>query len=358
MDYVVFGTGYGATLMLLGWALRTFGPGARYQDSGDGSVMGADAILARISWRRFAAALGSVIITAGASLILVTVALILINPGDETGALIALICFALILLAVAVWTWLYVGRYGTHGILPERREEPAVVPARGMERVEPTAAMAIDGREADGISGTQEPDDDIYEEPGIGEDHDGFAAVTNDDISEYDELESRYAKFLLHHPDDVVTVQQVHEDASAEILEDRGPSVADVNGNEVPEEAEELAAYGDPPDIEAPDDRLTAVIPDFQPVSNDEPQTVDTIHISLNEDRPMEDVQLDDSSPTPDVNDLESDEEPLPGDVTATDGESDESGRALDLQDTEEGRAEALRRLHAWQPPDTEEKNS
>ncbi len=358
MDYVVFGTGYGATLMLLGWALRTFGPGARYQDPGDSSVMGADAILARISWRRFAAALSAVIVTAGASLILVTVALILINPGDETGALIALVCFALILLAVAVWTWFYVGRYGTHGILPERREEPAVFPARGMERVEPAPAMAIAGHEATRISGAQEPDDDIYKEPGVGEDHDGFAADSNDGIFEDEELESRYAKFLLHHPDDVVTVQAIDEDASAENLEDSDTGVTHFNGDELPEEAEELAEYGDPLDIEAPEDHLTAVIPDYQQGPGDESQAVDTIHISSNEDGPLEDVRLDDASPAPDVIDPETDEGSLSSDAMGTDDESDVSARAVDLEDTEEGRTEALRRFYAWQLPDTDQKNS
>jgi hypothetical protein len=358
VDYVVFGTGYGATLMLLGWALRTFGPGARYQDPGDGSVMGGDAILARISWRRFASALGAVIVTAGVFFILVTVALILINPGDETGALVALICLALILLAVAIWTWLYVGRYGTHGILPERLEEHPASPTRGTEANEPAPAMALASRGAVETVGTIEPYEHIDEEPGVGEDYDGFVAEADDDTFEDDELESRYAKFLLHHPDEVVTVQRIDEDASSVDVEDKDPAVTDPDRDELRDEAEAPDVYDVPPTIDTANGSLAATIPDYQPVPDDESQVDDKTHISLDEDHRLEDVQPEDSSTTPEVIDLETDEESLPRDTVTGGDESHPSARGIELEDTEEGRAEALRRLHAWQPPDTDEKNT
>ena len=358
MDYVVFGTGYGATLMLLGWALRTFGPGARYKDPDDGAVMAADAILARISWRRFAAALGAVIVTAGASFILVTVALILINPGDGAGALVALICLVLILLAVAIWTWLYVGRYGTHGILPERREEPAAFSIRGTDAIEPAAAMALAGREAVAPVARVEPYEHIDEEPGFGEDYDPFVADVDSDTFEDEEQESRYAKFLLHHPDEAVTVQRIDEGTSPVEVEDDAPAVTSLDGNELPGEAEAPVVNDDPTTIDTPGGSLAASIPDAQPVPDDESQMNDTTHIRPDENQRPAAVQPEDPLTTPEAVDLGIDEKPLPRDMVTRDDESDPSARGIELDNTEEGRAEALRRLHAWQPPDSGEKNT
>lgn len=234
MDYVVFGTGYGATLLLLGWALRTFGPGLRCRDSDDEATMSADAILARISWRRFAAALGGVIATDGAVLILLTMVLVLINPGDETGMRAALICFALILLTVAVWTWLYVSRYGTHGILPERKDDSTVFQSGRGEKPQPAPIMS---------TVTQ----NVYEIEQAGDQH--YAEATHDEA--YDEIEtqaydafqdeeqeSRYAKYQLHHPDGLVAAEPRHG-VTSPADRDRDRLVATIDREESPTESEE-----------------------------------------------------------------------------------------------------------------------
>jgi hypothetical protein len=123
VDYVVFGIGFGATLVLLGWALRTFGPGLRYRAPEDGeAVLSGAALLGKLSWTRFVSALGAVVATGGTAMLIGTIVTILLAPRDRVGTIVVLSCFFLILFAACVWAWLYIGRYGTHGILPERTE--------------------------------------------------------------------------------------------------------------------------------------------------------------------------------------------------------------------------------------------
>jgi hypothetical protein len=121
VDYVVFGIGFGATLVLLGWALRTFGPGLRYRppDGADAVLSGAD-LLGKLSWTRFVSALGAVVATGGTAMLIGTVITILMTPRDRVGTIVVLSCFLLILIVACIWAWMYIGRYGTHGILPER----------------------------------------------------------------------------------------------------------------------------------------------------------------------------------------------------------------------------------------------
>lgn len=202
MDYVVFGTGYGATLMLLGWALRTFGPSLRYQDPDQNVDHGIEFSVARTSWRRFAAALGAVVTTAGAVFVVVTFALILINPGNSMGAIIAWISFGLILLAVAAWAWVYVGRYGIYGILP--------VPRQGIEVVRASDNIAQRERRALHMQRNSTSEADVVErvpaddadDVDSDEAYDDLGAPASYDPGE-DEWEARYAKYQQHHPEAV-----------------------------------------------------------------------------------------------------------------------------------------------------------
>lgn len=123
MDYVVFGIGFGSTLVLLGWALRTFGPGLRFREPEDGeSVLSGEALLGKLSWTRFIIACGAVLGSGGALMVLATIATVIVGPSDRTGTIVVLSCFFLMLIAVCGWAWLYIGRYGTHGILPPRTQ--------------------------------------------------------------------------------------------------------------------------------------------------------------------------------------------------------------------------------------------
>jgi hypothetical protein len=123
VDYVVFGIGFGATLVLLGWALRTFGPGLRFRppDNGEGVLSGA-ALLGKLAWTRFVSALGAVVATGGVLMLLSTFVTIVVSPRDRVGTIVVLSSFFLVLTAACIWAWIYIGRYGTHGILPDRTE--------------------------------------------------------------------------------------------------------------------------------------------------------------------------------------------------------------------------------------------
>lgn len=205
MDYVVFGTGYGATLMLLGWALRTFGPGLRHSSSNGDHVESGDRMLAKLSWSRYATGLGTLITTAGAVLILVTFVTMLINPGDDWGGMVAWISFGLILLAIAFWNWIYVGRYGVHGVVPERRDGSSIFRSRKeketdvvTESSESTPAPLIVEMTPDSdiaVADRSTDDDELGEE--VSPDEDEF--VFDDEFE--DERVSRYARYQVHHPE-------------------------------------------------------------------------------------------------------------------------------------------------------------
>lgn len=133
MDYILFGMGFGASLMLLGWALRTFGPAWKYADvSRDDST---DRYVYKRFWNRFVQGLGGVLAIAGTAMVVLTFLVMLLNPADETGEMFALVVWVAISLIVFGWCWAYLRRYGTTGIWSQeegygfrsRRPKPARV---------------------------------------------------------------------------------------------------------------------------------------------------------------------------------------------------------------------------------------
>lgn len=117
MDYVLFGMGYGSTLMLLGWALRTFGPERKYKDVNPEDI---DRTVAQRRWVRFIQGLGGVIAIAGTAMVLFTFIVMLVNPDDETGSFIALVTWGFLAVAVLIWCWFYVSSFGLLGIWSRR----------------------------------------------------------------------------------------------------------------------------------------------------------------------------------------------------------------------------------------------
>ena len=113
MDYVLFGMGYGATLMLLGWALRTFGPERKYKDVNPEDI---DRSILQRRWIRFIQGLGGVISIAGTALVVFTFVVMLINPDDDTGSMVALVTWGFLTLAVLIWCWFYVSSFGVTGV--------------------------------------------------------------------------------------------------------------------------------------------------------------------------------------------------------------------------------------------------
>jgi hypothetical protein len=133
LDYVVFGIGFGATILVLGLLLRDVGPRLRYRrPGGSDGVLPADLLVAKVSWTRYCHALGAVLAIGGSIFLLTTLVSIVLMLSDGTGGWVMLGALAVLFLLVFYWTWAYFDRFGSYGILPERpasdaAPEPTVV---------------------------------------------------------------------------------------------------------------------------------------------------------------------------------------------------------------------------------------
>lgn len=123
MDYVVFGIGMGASLVLLGLAGRAIGPMLRYRQSRTkGEVLSAVELLAQVAWARFCNALGAAIAMGGLLLLIVTGINMALRVDDGAAALIVGLTLLLIVVLMAIWTWAFIGRFGLHGIVSRQTE--------------------------------------------------------------------------------------------------------------------------------------------------------------------------------------------------------------------------------------------
>ncbi|MCA9834335.1 MAG: hypothetical protein KC435_10330 [Thermomicrobiales bacterium] len=144
MDYILFGMGFGASLMLLGWALRTFGPAWKYADVSSDDP--SNRYVYKRFWNRFVQGLGGVLAIAGSAMVILTFLVMLLNPADETGELFALVVWISIVLIIFGWCWAYMRRYGTTGIWSReegygfRSQSPKVARAA---RVSPRASAPV-----------------------------------------------------------------------------------------------------------------------------------------------------------------------------------------------------------------------
>lgn len=114
MDYVLFGMGYGASLMLLGWALRTFGPQFKYKNPPQAE--NPEYQVEQRFWVRFIQGLGGVLAIAGTAFVLMTFVVVLVNPSDAMGRNLALGIWVVILISILAWCWFYIAQYGLTGI--------------------------------------------------------------------------------------------------------------------------------------------------------------------------------------------------------------------------------------------------
>lgn len=123
VDYFVFGIGFGASLVLVGWALRQFGPGLRFRKADSGrNVLSAEEMLIRHDWARFCISLGGLLSIAGAIVLLTTIVTLLIRPSDRAGSIVAGALFVLVLAGVAAWIGLFLSQHQGLGF---RRQAPA-----------------------------------------------------------------------------------------------------------------------------------------------------------------------------------------------------------------------------------------
>lgn len=321
--------------------------------------MSGERLLAKLSWSRFMTGLGSVIATAGAALILITFITMIINPGDDTGGLVASIAFVLILIAAAVWSWLYVGRYGVHGILPERRDESSIFRSRKekdvpVEAPEPAPAPQVTVVNPGVATAVVDQDFDDHEDEGDDDDSaDEEEFIFDDELAE--EQESRYAKYRMHHPEED-GYTSLFDSEESDYVGDQSSTAGEGDANGIP-----VQESSDDPVIDerAADDRTEMaeaieLRTDERPVAASSSASSDAAAdtISTVEDAALEPIEDAEAPSTPEVTSEEADSPALSS--TASESETDTRAKEdLDvierttISSSESGRAEALRNLRA-----------
>lgn len=147
LDYVIFGIALGAALVLVGWSLQQFGPSMRYRVSSD-DVQSGTQLVSRLAWERFCAAAGLVVIIIGAILLVVTFVTLIVSPSDRTATLTVLVTTLLLIIGSAIWTWVYIQRFGLAGIVDQdrQRERAAAFRSSSQQRRHPAgSAMTVYG---------------------------------------------------------------------------------------------------------------------------------------------------------------------------------------------------------------------
>jgi len=131
LDYIIFGIGSGATLVLIGWLLRDWGPRLRDRAPSGEDVLSASEMVVRMAWARFCTTCGMAMVLCGIPVLIVTAVAALLSAGDDRGALAVLIAFAVAILLMLIWTGLYLRQFGSMGVYRPRpaKPKPADVPA-------------------------------------------------------------------------------------------------------------------------------------------------------------------------------------------------------------------------------------
>ena len=118
LDYIIFGLGAGATLTLVGWAFREWGPSVR-----DRSPAGAETVLSgyelvdRMAWQRFCRSCGALLAIVGLLVLLATIIATALMLSNRTGSTIVLSTMAACVVATLVWLGLFLHRFGARGII-------------------------------------------------------------------------------------------------------------------------------------------------------------------------------------------------------------------------------------------------
>lgn len=137
--------------MLIGWLLREVGPSLRDRRARAATeVLGAQQLVDQMRWARFCGACGVALALGGALVLLVTLIALLASPSDTGGAWAVLSAFGIAAIAMLVWAWLFVSRFGIAGVY---RTKPAA--ARSTTALEPSVVS---------ISGDHDEEDDDLED--------------------------------------------------------------------------------------------------------------------------------------------------------------------------------------------------
>lgn len=126
MDYILYGAGTGASLAVIGWVLREWGPQLRDGRPEEGQIQSASELIDRMSWSRFCASCGMALVFGGTLILLVTGAVALWNPGDDLAARILLGTYIAVSILLLLWSGFYTRQFGTHGIYRPAPPEPIV----------------------------------------------------------------------------------------------------------------------------------------------------------------------------------------------------------------------------------------
>ena len=140
LDYIIFGIGSGASLILIGWAFREWGPVLRDRDPGDDDVLSATELVWRMSWARFCATCGMALILTGTLMLIATAIAVALSLVDATGTVVVTAMYALGLLLMLVWLGLYLSQFGTSGVIRPKKQRSQPETAVATPAVEMTSA--------------------------------------------------------------------------------------------------------------------------------------------------------------------------------------------------------------------------
>ncbi len=130
MDYIIFGLGLGATLTLVGWALREWGAAFRDRSSSsEQTVLSGYELVNQMAWQRFCRACGAVLAIFGLLVLLATIIATGLGLPNATGATIVLATIAVCAVATLVWLGLFLHRFGARGILRPKSMTPSSLPS-------------------------------------------------------------------------------------------------------------------------------------------------------------------------------------------------------------------------------------
>jgi hypothetical protein len=156
LDYIIFGIGSGATLVLVGWLLRDWGPRLRDRVPADETVLSASEMVVRMAWARFCATCGMSLVLCGIPILVVTAIAALMSASDDRGAMAVLGAYGLAIVLMLVWTALYLRQFGSLGVhrpgikvekpkkAPAAKPAPVVGPVLESPTAAPVAAAALE----------------------------------------------------------------------------------------------------------------------------------------------------------------------------------------------------------------------
>lgn len=250
MDYIIFGLGLGATLTLVGWALREWGAAFRDRSSSsEQTVLSGYELVNQMAWQRFCRACGAVLAIFGLLVLLATIIATGLGLSNATGATIVLATIAVCAVATLVWLGLFLHRFGARGILRPKSTKPSPLPS-----VSKAAShhVPVHGKGSAPVMGPPLPDGGTSMAPGPSRPP-GVRALQDEDDADAEPFEDHIAAGA--ETDEVVEHASTNERAviesqpddewrSAEpvVANDDAPDEPDDDADEVVREREVLSA--------------------------------------------------------------------------------------------------------------------